>query len=122
MVYLFIIFVWMYFMGEGVTEGFTWRDLTYIMSPDEYHIWRLVENLGVLGAVYCYGVLEHYHWIFYTLTILSGLSVYEMAYNVTRYKKLLYNKTSKWFFIPHPPGWFWLALFIISTAVLAVII
>ena len=59
---LFFIFILMYWIGEGVTEGYTWADAkrryeNKLVHPNhannglmDYHAWRIVEVLGIVGA------------------------------------------------------------------------
>ena len=109
----FILSMWLYFICEGITEAFTWMEV-HPFNPDIYHIFRIGENLGVLGVIIMFGVLEHYKIRVSLLGLISGLSLYEMAYMGLMYNNILYNKTSLWLGIPHPKGWMWLCLFIAS--------
>ena len=45
---LYILGFWIYFLGEGITEAYTWMDYK---NPDIYHLWRVVEWIG-LGIVF----------------------------------------------------------------------
>lgn len=105
-----IIFIWLYSIFEGLTEAFTWDRK---VSESKYHIWRIGENIGIIGALLW---IRSHQIPLYILGIyfLSGLSLYEMTYSWQKYKNPLYNKTSKWLGISHPKGWVWLVIFILS--------
>ena len=115
MIYLFILGVWIYFIFEGLTEGFTWNRLTKT-TPKVYHTWRVFENTGILIAFYSWMII-HPGFLFFILVVISGLCLYEMAFSGYSYGNLLYNKTSKWLGIKHPKGYVWLIIFILSVGI-----
>jgi len=59
----FILAVILYWLAEGVTEGYTWagqkqRLFNKLIHPNaahnglmDYHAWRILENVGIWGAV-----------------------------------------------------------------------
>ena len=116
MIILFVVCVWLYFIAEGVTEGFTWS-VNRTMTPDMYHVFRLGENLGILGAFLIVRSVSIPFWVL-LLSMSSGLALYELAFNKTKYNEFLYNKTSTWFGIPHPKGWVWLCVFLVSVFIM----
>lgn len=112
---IFIIVVWIYFIFEALTEAMNWEVRA---DPHiKYHLFRLLENFGILLAFLVIPNLRSY-WKVFILSITSGLSIYEMTFSWYIYGDPLYNKTSTWIIIPHPFGWFWLALFCISLFVI----
>lgn len=107
---LFVLSMWIYFIFEGLTEGIGTSNnpnLETKKQQDKYHLLRLGENLGVIIAVHLLFIFfKAYYMIgLFWLTVPSGLGLYEIAFSWIKYKNLLYNKASKWLFIPHPPGW-----------------
>jgi len=117
MIYLLILTYWIYFVGEGITEGLTWKAnwIAYLISPRTYHIWRIVENLGVTGALFIIYYCHPENWLIVSLpAMVSGLIIYERLFCVARYNDFFYQKTSKWFGFPHPPVGLELILFTLS--------
>ena len=117
MIYLLILAYWIYFIGEGYTEGLTWKAnwTSYKINPRTYHIWRLVENLGVTGALFITYYCHPENWLIVSLlAAVSGLVIYERLFCLARYDDFLYQKTSKWFGVTHPPVGLELILFTLS--------
>lgn len=118
---LFILAVWLYFIFEGLTEGMSTDNIKFNDKriADKYHLLRCGENLGIIIAVHILmiaGNLKAMIPIFW-LSVASGLGLYEMAFSWLKYGNPLHNKTSKWLFIPHPPGWVSYAAFIIFAGI-----
>ena len=121
MIYLLILAYWIYFIGEGYTEGLTWKAnwTSWKIHPRTYHIWRLVENLGVTGALFLTYYLHPSNWLIVSLlSAVSGLVLYERLFCVARYDDFFYQKTSKWFGISHLKVWLEIVLFIVTTIIL----
>jgi hypothetical protein len=113
---LMFLFAMIYFIAEGITEGYTWgaSDNIFEIEPRTYHIYRLIENIGIIGLVLVFVFVNI--WQILAL-VITGLALYEMAFCYIRYGNALYNKTSKWFGIPHPPGKFWVWVLIIGIGI-----
>lgn len=114
---LFVLFGWLYFAFEGKTEGLSTKDNPNLKSEDQqddYHIKRLFENAGIVGAILALiTAAKFWLWIpLFVLVCISGLGLYEMAFSKEKYGDPLYNKTSKWLGIPHPKGIVFQKLFI----------
>ena len=125
MIYLLILAYWIYFIGEGYTEGLTWKAnwTSWKINPRTYHIWRLVENLGVTGALFLTYYLHPSSWLIVSLlSAVSGLVLYERLFCVARYDDFFYQKTSKWFGISHLKVWQELTILTISAVVMIVVI
>lgn len=104
---LFVLFLWLYFVGEGITEGKTWRtnyDEEYRINSRNYHKWRWwVENMGLIGAF----IVSHYfkieNWeLISLLAVISGLVIYLRFFSYGRYDKFWVYSKSKWFGIRKP--------------------
>jgi hypothetical protein len=93
---LFISCIILYWISEGVTEGYTWasqkqRLANKLIHPNaahnglmDYHGWRLFENIGIWGAVIIAYFTDMGAFNFFTLGIgawFVGASLYEMALN-----------------------------------------
>ena len=53
---IFGFFILLYHISEGATEGYIWmkpaaRRENPIITPNSYHTWRLLENIGIAGMV-----------------------------------------------------------------------
>ena len=60
---MFPLFIIMYWLAEGVSEGWTWstterKKINKLIHPNnhsngimDYHGWRILENLGIWGTV-----------------------------------------------------------------------
>lgn len=108
---LFTIAVLMYCIGEGITEGMTWKaaDTNYRPRPFIYHIFRFVfETIGIIGMILLF---DWFVWWYFVGVLAMGLALYEMSFSGIRYDNIFYNKRSKWFGIPHPPGFWWVWVF-----------
>jgi len=63
MIILFIFLVVLYWLAEGITEGYSWASVSERRSNIlihsnggtngllDYHAWRLLENIGIWGTV-----------------------------------------------------------------------
>jgi hypothetical protein len=92
---LFCLTIVLYWIGEGVTEGYTWagdrRNTNKLISGSykkdailDYHAWRILENIGIWGTVIVGFFLEITIQKFFLLGIgswLIGTSLYEFALN-----------------------------------------
>ncbi|OQX71605.1 hypothetical protein B6D52_00895 [Candidatus Parcubacteria bacterium 4484_255] len=113
---LYILGYWIYFIGEGCTEAMTWMS---IKDADVYHVWRVVENFGlillILLLIFSKAIKKTWNtfWVSIFATI-SGLGLYEFAFSQYKYGTWRYQKTSRWFGISHPSYNFWLIVIIIS--------
>lgn len=111
----YIMGYWIYFVGEGVTEALTWSSNQNSINPDYYHLWRLVENLGLILLILLLIFAKEVRNIWISiLAAISGLALYEFVYCKVAYQNWFYQKTSLWIGIPHPPYQFWLIVFLLS--------
>jgi len=114
---LFVFFTWVYFFGEGVTEslGINPKNSATKKLDDTYHIYRCIEQGGIIIATHLIFIYTKAYFMIpiFWLTAISGLGLYEMAMSWKSTGNPMHTKESKWFFIPHPPGWFCLVTFII---------
>lgn len=112
---LYILGYWIYFIGEGATEALTWHADKKILSPDYYHTWRVVENLGLIIIILLLIFVKKVRNIWISiLSAISGLALYEFVFCQIGYGDWKYQKTSLWFGIPHPSYKLWLIVFFIS--------
>ena len=117
----YILGYWIYFTGEGVTEALTWTMDTKPVSSDYYHLWRVVENSGLILLILLLIFVKKVRNIWISILAgISGLALYEFVYCRVAYQNWFYQKSSLWLGIPHPPYQFWLVLFIL--AVIGIII
>ena len=119
---------WTFFFGtighyicEGWTEAYHWlhhKDPVNYGKDDKhfvFHSWRTGEK--ILLALSQLILFSIFRWRFIIVHAM-GLSLYQMVYSWKFYKNPLYNKTSKFLFIKHPPGWVWLLTFVIGIILL----
>jgi len=93
---LFVLCIVLYWVAEGVTEGFTWashdqRTVNKLIHLNngtnglmDYHGWRLFENIGIWGAVIIAFFIDLPILSFFLLGVgawLIGTALYEMALN-----------------------------------------
>jgi hypothetical protein len=107
---LFILSIILYWTAEGASEGYTWagerRNTNKLISGSyrkdalmDYHAWRILENVGIWGAV----VIAFFLEISFTEMFLIGAGgwfmgtcFYEMALNYVC-SGTIYKKSSfKW--------------------------
>jgi len=118
---LYILAYWIYFVGEGVTEAFTWTMNTNPVGSGLYHLWRVVENFGLIFLILLLIFIKEVRNIWISiLAAISGLALYEFIYCRVAYQDWFYQKTSLWLGIPHPSYQFWIILFFL--AVIGIII
>ena len=118
---LFILAGWIYFIFEGITE----TEANPIPEKDDwYHRMRVCENIGLVIAFHIiFLATGRYDYIpLFWLTTTSGLSLYEFAFSWVQYGNPLYNKTSLWLGIPHPKGRTWVVIFVVSLALLFIVL
>ena len=112
---LYILGYWIYFVGEGATEAFTWTMDTKPVSSDYYHLWRVIENSGLILLILLLIFVKKVRNIWISILAgISGLALYEFVYCRIAYQNWFYQKTSLWLGIPHPPYQFWLIIFFLS--------
>ena len=125
MIYLLILAYWIYFLGEGITESMTWKAnwTAWLITPRTYHIWRLIENLGVIGALFLTYYFHPSNWLIISLlSAVTGLVIYERVFCLVRYNNFWHQKTSKYFCFNHPKVWLEVVLFVIAFIGLIIII
>ena len=87
----------LYGLGEGTTEGFTWRWVNQTeKDPPTYHFWReIVENMGRrLELLILYVIVFSWIGAAYFLVIeIAGLSIYELRIRYIIYDDWRYHKT-----------------------------
>jgi len=124
---LFVLFLWLYFAGEGKTEGLTWKtnfEERFRINSHKYHCWRWwVENMGLIGAF----IVSHYskikNWeLISLLAVISGLVIYLRFFSYGRFGKFWVYSTSRWFGIIKPPIWLQIVIFIFCIVSLMFII
>jgi hypothetical protein len=118
MILLFVFGTLLYWICEGWNEGDSWKNRLKHGEKDvhkTYHYFGIGERLGIMVTQLYF--LFALGWLFFVVHLL-GLALYEMVFSWVCYNDPLYNKTSKWLFIKHPPGWFWLLCSITSTLIL----
>ncbi len=135
---LFPLFIIMYWLAEGVSEGFTWssddrkRNNKLITSRQrdtslmDYHAWRIFENVGIWGTVVTAYFLDIPIKSFFALGIgawFIGAFCYECSLNYvnkgTMYKPVNY----KWHILGYNiPWWGGKKIFILPVIGLVVIL
>ena len=113
---LYVLGYWIYFVGEGCTEAMTWMS---VKSPNVYHMWRIVENFGLILLILLliFPKIIKKTWNTFWISVFattSGLALYEFAFSQYKYGTWKYQKTSEWFGISHPSYIFWLIVIIVS--------
>ena len=108
--YLFPLSVILYWISEGATEGYTWagerRNTNKLIGGShrkdalmDYHAWRILENVGIWGAVVIAFFLETTFLRMFLLGAggwFMGTCFYEMALNYVA-SGTIYKKSSfKW--------------------------
>jgi Flp pilus assembly protein protease CpaA len=112
---IYILGYWIYFIGEGVTEALTWQMDQKIINPDYYHLWRVVENLGLIIIILLLIFVKKVRNIWISiLAATSGLALYEFVFRQVGYGDWKYYKSAPWLGIPNPNYQLWLVIFIIS--------
>ena len=83
MIYLSVFCIVLYHVAEGITEAMTWLGRTQAIAPGVYHRYRLMEGVGIVGAmVGAYGIARP-PAAFGMLLVgawLIGWAAYEAAY------------------------------------------
>tara|TARA_Y100000310_G_scaffold65765_1_gene61215 strand:- start:1198 stop:1641 length:444 start_codon:yes stop_codon:yes gene_type:complete len=117
---LFPVFIIMYWLAEGVSEGWTWstterKKTNKLIHPNnhsngimDYHGWRILENLGIWGTVVTAFFLDIPIKSFFLLGIgawFVGAFCYECSLNYvnkgTMYKPVDY----KWHILGYDIPW-----------------
>jgi hypothetical protein len=117
---LFPVFIIMYWLAEGVSEGWTWstterKRTNKLIHPNnwsngimDYHGWRILENLGIWGTVVTAFFLDISVQSFFLLGIgawFIGAFCYECSLNYvnkgTMYKPVGY----KWHILGYDIPW-----------------
>ena len=123
---LYVLSFWVYFIGEGATEGLTWwtdRNTLKKLHPQRYHISRIIENLGLIGIILLLTFIKADLSIWIALlAACSGLCLYEFVFCHFSYNDWKHQKTSKWMGIPHPGWQVWMVIFILSSSGLVYLI
>lgn len=98
MTYLFVFCIVLYHIAEGITEAMTWLGRTQDIAPGIYHRYRLMEGIGIVGAmVGAYGIARS-PVRFGMLLVgawLIGWAAYEAAYTM-KVKCGLWKKPYPW--------------------------
>jgi|TARA_Y100000034_G_C6696573_1_gene306970 hypothetical protein len=135
---LFPLSIMLYWFAEGVSEGFTWagnrRNTNKLIGGTkrsdallDYHAWRILENIGIWGAVVLAFLLETSFMRMFLLGAggwFIGTCLYEMALNYV-FSGSIYKKSNfKWHILGMNIPWvtgkgIW-ALFALGTALLLV--
>ena len=108
---VFAIFMLIYWLSEGCTEGYTWakddrrkqNKLIFgqitngVRSGDgilDYHAWRLGENIGMVGCIFSAYHIRYIWNIGFTFigSWMLGYFVYEKALNYICHGKSFTNK------------------------------
>ena len=117
---MFPLFIIMYWLAEGVSEGWTWstterKKINKLIHPNnhsngimDYHGWRILENLGIWGTVVTAFFLDIPIKSFFALGIgawFIGAFCYECSLNYvnkgTMYKPVDY----KWHILGYDIPW-----------------
>ena len=122
---LLILAYWLYFLGEGVTEGLTWKmgweDFT--ANSRTYHTWRVVENLGLIGVILLIGFVHPANWLIISLlSAVGGLIIYLRCFSYGRHDNFWHHSQSEWFGISKPNITIQIVIFIISVVSLGYIL
>jgi hypothetical protein len=106
---------WIYFIGEGTTEALTWNMDRNAIDPDYYHLWRIVENSGLIIIILLLIFTKKVRNIWLSiLSATSGLALYEFIFRQIGYGDWKYYKSNLWLGIPNPNYQLWLGIFFIS--------
>ena len=106
-----------YFVMDGACEAWFWKynsyDETRVTTWDKnfpYHLKRVMLRTGITVAT------MDWSWD-YLATWILGNCLYKFSYNYFAYDgDILYNKTSKFMGMKHPPTWVWIPVFSVSLA------
>jgi len=105
----FIVCIILYWFAEGVTEGYTWNrhDDLWLLDKLDYHAWRIVENVGIWGAVIISMFLDFSFGLFWTGVgaWLIGASIYEMTLNYIVFGTIYKPKDFKWHILGYNIKW-----------------
>ena len=135
---MFPLFIIMYWLAEGVSEGWTWstterKKINKLIHPNnhsngimDYHGWRILENLGIWGTVVTAFFLDISIQSFFLLGIgawFIGAFCYECSLNYvnkgTMYKPVNY----KWHILGYDiPWWGGKKIFILPAIGLVVLL
>ena len=135
---MFPLFIIMYWLAEGVSEGWTWstterKKINKLIHPNnhsngimDYHGWRILENLGIWGTVVTAFFLDIPIKSFFALGIgawFIGAFCYECSLNYvnkgTMYKPVNY----KWHILGYDiPWWGGKKIFILPAIGLVVLL
>ena len=135
---MFPLFIIMYWLAEGVSEGWTWstterKKINKLIHPNnhsngimDYHGWRILENLGIWGTVVTAFFLDISVQSFFLLGIgawFIGAFCYECSLNYvnkgTMYKPVNY----KWHILGYDiPWWGGKKIFILPAIGLVVLL
>ena len=124
---ILILFYWLYFIFEGTTEASIWWHHNKKINPKIYHIYRLLENLGIIGIILIIGFFQPDNWFLISIfSAISGLFLYERFFTLVTQNNFWFTKKWYWkvwkFNIPYPPVWVQVILFWISILILGKII
>lgn len=124
LIMLMMAFMLIYLIAEGITEGYTWARHTaraydnYLVRggfntmPDangilDYHSWRVLESIGILGAIVSMMFLSCSFRILALKALIGiwifGNAIYEFCLNYVVFGKLFVDKGDfgiLWFSIP----------------------
>tara|TARA_R100000750_G_C2279894_1_gene70783 strand:+ start:104 stop:544 length:441 start_codon:yes stop_codon:yes gene_type:complete len=117
---LFVLAIISYWFAEGVTEGYTWakpkrRNENKLIHPNnkhnglmDYHGWRLLENIGIWGAI----AISYFLTISFKMAALLGVGAwfvgifcYESALNHVDKGTLWKSKSYKWHILGYDIPW-----------------
>ena len=100
----FIIFKWIYWIGNGITEGMTAKNGHWESQEDcdDYHMYRLfVEDLGVHGTslILLIALFGFWRGVFlYFATTIVGDRLYDFAFQWGCGRPLSFERTWTWKF------------------------
>ena len=138
---LFCVLIVVYWFREGVTEGWTWstkkrKETNKLIHPNnksngifDYHMWRILENVGIWGAVIvgflmgCYNIeFGKFFWLGVGSWFIGTFS-YEAALNHVN-KGTIYKPVDyKWHILGYDiPWWGGKKIFILPATGLIILI
>lgn len=132
---IYFLGTWLYYLGEGKTEYFTWKWIAPIThDAPRYHAWRfLVEDMGrrIPSLLFLVLLWKWYGVILFVLAELSGGMLYFFHFCLNMYDSISYPpgktwriKIFKWipiyggkiYHIHYPKTWVFIVTFFVSIA------
>tara|TARA_R100000908_G_scaffold55644_2_gene30954 strand:+ start:379 stop:831 length:453 start_codon:yes stop_codon:yes gene_type:complete len=119
---LFCLFIVLYWVSEGVSEGYTWATktrkkknkliCTHMGKGDagmfDYHAWRIFENMGIWGAViiaFCLNISFNKFFLLGLGSWLIGTCLYEFALNYVNKNTIWKPIDFKWHILGYDIPW-----------------